>query len=180
MNKPLISICIPTYNRCEYLKKSLESIVSQPEFTVENFEIVISDNCSTDDTFNVVQSFSQKFQNINYHKNETNINDKNFPTVLLQANGVFRKLCNDILLFSDNSLKYLLDIVNQNINEKPMLFFTNDGNDILKTDDINKALKKISFLITWIGCVGVWDEHLSIIKEQIFSDIDTKLWQVPF
>ena len=39
--KPLLSICIPTYNRCEYLKKSIETIISQKEFSDENVEIVI-------------------------------------------------------------------------------------------------------------------------------------------
>lgn len=45
--KPLLSICIPTYNRAEYLEKSLESIIRQSEFHSDDVDVVISDNCST-------------------------------------------------------------------------------------------------------------------------------------
>ena len=48
--KPLVSICIPTYNRVEQLKITMESIMAQPEFREGKVEIVISDNASDDDT----------------------------------------------------------------------------------------------------------------------------------
>ena len=44
--KPLVSICIPTYNRVEQLKITMESIMAQPEFREGKVEIVISDNAS--------------------------------------------------------------------------------------------------------------------------------------
>lgn len=48
--KPLLSICIPTYNRAEYLAKSLDTLVCLPEFNSSEVEVVISDNASTDNT----------------------------------------------------------------------------------------------------------------------------------
>ena len=59
----LLSICIPTYNRAEYLKKTLESIVWQRDFLSKDVEVVISDNCSTDDTASVVAKFVEKYPN---------------------------------------------------------------------------------------------------------------------
>ena len=57
----LLSICIPTYNRCSYLKKTLESIVSQKIFeTTDLVEIVISDNCSSDGTADVCKIFAER------------------------------------------------------------------------------------------------------------------------
>jgi abequosyltransferase len=47
--RPLLSICIPTYNRSQYLKQALETYVSNAAFDDE-VEIVISDNASTDNT----------------------------------------------------------------------------------------------------------------------------------
>ena len=54
-SQPLVSICIPTYNRSEYLRLSLERYIREPEFLSGCVEIVISDNTSTDDTGVMVQ-----------------------------------------------------------------------------------------------------------------------------
>ena len=59
--KPLLSICIPTYNRSGYLEQCLESIVHQERF--DEIEVIISDNCSTDDTEAVCKKY-KSFQNI--------------------------------------------------------------------------------------------------------------------
>lgn len=55
MTLPLISVIIPTYNRSKLLKRALTSVVNQ---SFKNFEVVVVDNYSTDDTFDVVRSFS--------------------------------------------------------------------------------------------------------------------------
>jgi len=55
--KPLFSVIIPTYNRAERLKIALESLSSQ---TFENFEVLVCDDGSTDQTKEVVDSFKDK------------------------------------------------------------------------------------------------------------------------
>ena len=56
MNKPLLSICIPTYNRAHYLKECLGSIVAQfdDRDVRDNVEVVVSDNASPDNTRELV------------------------------------------------------------------------------------------------------------------------------
>jgi len=53
-NKPFISICIPTFNRANYLKEAIESVLTQD---YHNYEIVIVDDGSTDNSEEVVRSF---------------------------------------------------------------------------------------------------------------------------
>ena len=48
---PLVSIVIPTYNYARFISKSLKSVIDQ---TFENWEVIVIDNHSTDDTHNVV------------------------------------------------------------------------------------------------------------------------------
>ncbi len=55
--KPLVSIVIPTYNRASDLKRAIRSVVDQ---TYREFELIIVDNHSTDDTDEVVHSFGDK------------------------------------------------------------------------------------------------------------------------
>ena len=66
--KPLVSVCIPTYNKARYLRKFLESIINQ---TYRNLENIISDNASTDNTGEMVKSFSD--DRVKYCRNPTNI-----------------------------------------------------------------------------------------------------------
>lgn len=73
--KPLLSICIPTYNREKYLKRLLDSIVTQNEFkNTKDVEIVISDNASTDWTKKMVANYIKVFwDKIKFFQNKENI-----------------------------------------------------------------------------------------------------------
>jgi glycosyltransferase involved in cell wall biosynthesis len=55
--EPLLSLCVPTYNRARYLASMLESLSAQMESFPYPYEIVISDNACTDDTPQVVERF---------------------------------------------------------------------------------------------------------------------------
>ena len=69
----LLSICIPTYNRSEKLDNCLNSIlISIQNVKERNFEICISDNCSSDNTEKIVKKYKNLFE-INYHKNNDNL-----------------------------------------------------------------------------------------------------------
>lgn len=66
---PLVTIAIPTYNRADlYLKQAIQCSLNQ---TYSNIEIIVSDNCSDDDTEAVVKSFI--YTHIRYFKHEKNI-----------------------------------------------------------------------------------------------------------
>lgn len=72
MKNPVkLSICIPTYNRSGFLRRSLEYYREQIDFPF-TYEIVISDNASTDDTREVVESFIAAGLPINYVRRSVN------------------------------------------------------------------------------------------------------------
>ncbi|CCH65306.1 Glycosyltransferase PglI [Richelia intracellularis HM01] len=64
----LVSVVIPTYNRCYYLKQAIDSAIKQ---TYQNIEIIVSDNCSIDDTQEIVESFPDP--RIKYWQHNENI-----------------------------------------------------------------------------------------------------------
>jgi len=66
-NNPKVSIVLPTYNGARYLKSSVESCLNQ---THKNIELVIVDDCSTDETPDIVRSYNDP--RIRYVRNETN------------------------------------------------------------------------------------------------------------
>lgn len=73
INNPIISICIPTYNRADFLKICINNIINQDAFSENKIEIVISDNNSPDNTYEVVKTFQKNYSNIKYFKNHENI-----------------------------------------------------------------------------------------------------------
>lgn len=62
-DKPLLSICIPTYNRQEILRETLEFLADtlQP-----SYEIVVSNNCSSDHTIDVLEDFKKRWKRFRY------------------------------------------------------------------------------------------------------------------
>lgn len=56
-NPPLISVVLPVYNVAQYIKEALDSLLNQ---TVQDFEILVIDDCSTDETLDVVKSISDE------------------------------------------------------------------------------------------------------------------------
>ena len=74
----LLSICIPTFNRCEYLSESLNQLLPQIEPFKDVIEILVSDNCSDDKTEEVVNCFIEKKSlNIIFNRNDRNIGADN-------------------------------------------------------------------------------------------------------
>ena len=89
----LLSICIPTFNRAEFLRYNLKSITDQfdAEPALKDIvEVVISDNASADGTKEMVAGFVGKYPNIIYHRNETNIGfDRNLNNAINLAGGKY-------------------------------------------------------------------------------------------
>lgn len=69
---PLLSICIPTFNRAAFLERALAALVPQLASLREHVELVISDNASDDRTVAVVESARALFP-IRYHRNDSNV-----------------------------------------------------------------------------------------------------------
>jgi glycosyltransferase involved in cell wall biosynthesis len=73
MKEPLVSYCIITYNQERYIRDALESAISQD---YENMEIIVSDDNSKDNTYNIIQNFFEQYNgrfNIIINRNPQNL-----------------------------------------------------------------------------------------------------------
>lgn len=61
----LVSVVMPTYNCGKYIAKSIDSVLAQ---TLDDWELQIVDDCSTDDTVKVLQPYLERYSQINYYK----------------------------------------------------------------------------------------------------------------
>jgi glycosyltransferase involved in cell wall biosynthesis len=86
---PKLSICIITFNRAKYLKKTLAHLSFLKTLPFD-CEVLVSDNCSTDETAAVVAGFLKKFDRIRYIKQTRNVGPEgNFVSVFRSALGEF-------------------------------------------------------------------------------------------
>lgn len=93
----MVSVIIPTHNRCEMLKRAIESVNIQESVTVE---IIVIDDLSTDDTSEVIPSF----ENVHYLRNETNLGPgKSRQRGYLEAKGDFVVFLDDDDYYTDCS-----------------------------------------------------------------------------
>ncbi len=86
---PLVSIGMPVYNAESYLHEAMESLLKQ---THDDYEIIISDNASTDHTEDICRSYAQRDPRIRYVRQTENVGATgNFNHVFGLAKGVYFK-----------------------------------------------------------------------------------------
>jgi protein O-GlcNAc transferase len=171
-NSPILSLCIPTFNRAACLKKSLDSIVCKSVFLeTSEVEVVISDNCSTDETEIVAMFFASKYpEKIKYIRHASNIGAVlNFEHLLSQGSGQFLKLMNDNLMIQEGFLEEVLKVIKATSAEKPLIFLTNgnkfENNLIRLAADLNEFVCDASYFTTWIGAFGIWREDFKRLPD---------------
>ncbi len=71
MKKPPISICMPTFNRARILDETLSHLVDCKSFF--DFELVITDNASEDNTPQIIDKYRDQFPSLIYHRQSENI-----------------------------------------------------------------------------------------------------------
>ena len=69
-NQPFLTIFTPNYNNSKFISETIESIINQ---TYSNFEYIIIDDCSTDNSWEIIQSYAKKDKRIRILRNEKNL-----------------------------------------------------------------------------------------------------------
>lgn len=84
-NHSMISVIMSVYNEAEYIRDSIDSLLAQ---TVNDFELIIIDDCSSDDTVKIIEEY--KDERISIHMNDTNQGlTKNLNKALKMCKGDF-------------------------------------------------------------------------------------------
>jgi glycosyltransferase involved in cell wall biosynthesis len=117
MSKPLLSICIPTFNRAHLLKDLLNNISNETKGIGDLIELVICDNCSEDHTEELVTSFNGRL-NMKYQRNERNIGiAANIIDCPSYATGEFCWIIGDDDLFVRGAINDIIEIIKKRPNE---------------------------------------------------------------
>ena len=111
MNSKLLTIAIPTYNGAGTIKCVLDSIVAQ---TDERFEVMVLNNCSTDNTLEVVESYADSIPGLRIINQERNVGpDANFLECFQKAEGRYVHLISDDDLYIEGGIAKILALLSQ-------------------------------------------------------------------
>src|SRR3974377_931912 len=97
MTSPKVSVLVPTYNYARYLPEAIESVLEQD---FQDFEVLISDDCSTDGSAEVIARYAAKDSRIRFKIHPANLGMvENWNWCLSEARGDYIKF-----LFGDDRL----------------------------------------------------------------------------
>lgn len=166
MSNKLLSICIPTYNRCDILDETLNKLFSDPDFDNESIEVIVSDNCSTDKTKDIVA----KYPLVKYFRNQENTSFFNLTTVLSYATGKYIRLFNDTFYFKQNALGNMKTRIILHEKENKNLFFypnfLNNHNNKIVINSISSFFQECSYNTTWTAAIGFWKSDFDKIENK--------------
>lgn len=148
------------------MKEQIERLKSCPQEILDKMEIIISDNCSTDDTQEIVQIAIKNGFVCRYIRNETNLGmDGNFVSCFRKANGRYVWLLGDddtIIVDSLVKIVEILDVPNEygllHIYQKEGL-----NSEITYLIDKHEMIKDVSYYITFISANIVNTKYVSSI-----------------
>lgn len=177
--KDLVSIIMPSYNTGKYITKSVESVLQQ---TYPNWELLIIDDGSTDETDEVIKDY--KDARIKYHKNQGNCG------AAVSRNWALRKAKGKWIAFLDSDDLWKIDKLEKQIKfmkENEYYFSYTKYIEINETGEVNGKImsgpRKIGktgmYNYCWPGCLTVmYDaEKIGLIQiKNIRKNNDYAMW----
>lgn len=109
--KNLVSIIIPVYNASETIENTVKSVLNQ---SYTNFEMIIIDDCSTDNSFEIVDELSKRDSRIILHRNKNNLGvakTRNFGITI--AKGEFISFLDSDDIWKSSKLEKQLEYIKQ-------------------------------------------------------------------
>lgn len=180
-NNELVSIITPSYNCAKSVEETIQSILSQ---TYTNWELLFQDDCSTDNTKEIVTKYAEKDLRIKYECNAKN------SGAAITRNNALRRAKGKWIAFLDSDDIWLPEKL-----EKQMKFMQDNNYHFSYTGycEINEQSKEIGKLISgpkhitkvgmfcfcWIGCLTVmYDrEYIGLIQiSDIKKNNDYAMW----
>lgn len=178
-NRPLLSICIPTYNRRIFLQRLLDSLLPQVVACSVPVEVFITDNASSDTTQEFCEELCTKYEFLRYSRNEKNLGpDLNISKAYIEARGRFVWVFSDDDFIRDGALHPISSLLELNHDAGLVhVSHTTDSNDIPMeivyklTTSQDLFSKKVGINVTFIS--GIIVNKQSLENEKInFSTYD--------
>jgi glycosyltransferase involved in cell wall biosynthesis len=174
MTKPTVSIGVPIFNGDESLCAALDSLLSQ---TFNDFEIIISDNASFDQTEKICRAYLEKDSRIKYYRQNKNLGaEANFLFVLEKSIGKYFMWAAADDVRSNNFIELNLEFLEKNSNYvssiSPVKFY---GNDFDQKKMGDRSLDDSRFDMRFRRFFGPWHANgafYSLMRTEIVKNCE--------
>ena len=164
---PKVSVCIPTYNQIEHLKKTIDSLLRQ---TYKDFEIIITDDSPGGLVKDFIQQYNQSHIIIKYFKNQETLGSpENWNESIRKASGDYIKILHhDDYLNFDNSLTKYVRLLDENPNSD----FAFSATKVVTQNgaDWNHS-------ITNRQVISIYDDPLILFKQNLIGAPSTTIFR---
>lgn len=171
MNKPIVSLCMPTNGVVEWVFPVLDSIYTQG---CDNsaFEVVITDNGNNAEFKKQIRKYIAGKKNIVYV--ETNaLPFLNEIESYKRASGVLIKFVNHRTKLVPGALQRLIDYASSNINEKPITYFSNGVLKLKKRKyelgNFDEFVRLLSYWSSWSTGMSIWKVDFDKLPKDVSS-----------
>ena len=187
-NNAILTVIVPTYNHEKYIEQCIDSLLMQK--TNQEFNIIISDDCSTDRTFEIIQKY-KNIKNISFHKTEKNMgscNQKRFIDMVALCNTkYFCFLDGDDYYISENKFQKQLDFLEKNpqyVFHSPCCRYSTDASEVIRYGVLKEVTFKDNVFSNYayssvLYRVDLIKNNLSIFDKYIHEDIFDFYWILP-
>ncbi len=181
---PILSICIPSYNRSALLVQALNAIYNQlPSDSLDKVEIIVSDNASPDDTRDTVAMFLQTHRGfpLSYFCQPRNLGaEANIDSLLKGATGDFILLLSDDDILLPGAVERLLQIIAVQptvdaigLNVKPFVKTVDEPGQPIRNDSADRLItdrdEALGALGTWITFVSALAFRRTAMRSQGYT-----------
>ena len=167
---PLVSVALGTYNGEKYLKEQIDSILNQ---TYRNIELVITDDCSTDNTPVILREYADKYDNVHVYFNEKNLGlVRNFEKAIKYVQGEYIAFADQDDIWLPEKIQRLVDNIGDN-----MLIYSDSAYIDAESNLMGKKISDYRHLIagknlyTSIAESGLWVAAHSMIFRRELLDL---------
>ncbi len=192
MSKPLLSICIPTYNRADKLYHSLEKILASISSHSSQIEVIVSDNASDDSTQEIIAKLKKQYPILQNYRNSENLgfNCNIFALSDKYATGKYLWILGDDDFIDACAVNTVIEIIKQN----PLIEFIGLNFRLLQTNEavswnkepndlriklttvehvIDMQSRTENILTTFLSCNVVLRDKFAAFDKSVFS---TESW----
>ena len=150
----MISLAMPTYNGGKYLREQLDSIYAQ---TMLPDEVIVVDDCSTDDTISILEEYKDRY-GLKFYRNDINLGyNKNFEKAITLCSGDYIALADQDDIWLPSKIEKCYNVIKDADLNIPLLVscFNSTNKSILDNAKENDC-----------GIIGTWKHNLSRYTSQ--------------
>lgn len=169
MNKPLVSLCIPTNGVIEWVFPVLDSIYKQ-RCLDELFEVVITDNGDNQEFEKQILLYKQNHPNLHYYQTDA-LPFINEIESYKHARGPLIKFVNHRTILVNGALNQLIHLVKDNFETKPVMYFANGvlekKNETFEYNSFDEFVKNLSYWSSWSTGMTIWKEDFDKLPKDV-------------